>query len=159
MKLKLKRATRTPYSEEILLYDLDSLDSEGLAPSFGKLDVHYVDDQIVGTLLISESFALAYRQPGGNDGQVALDGLLNQILSEVSEPIGVSATYAIEVYYPSFASQGFYSNYEDDRAEIGASRSGAQYHPDSDPAPQVSRTDLIPPPPREDDFAARLRQP
>jgi hypothetical protein len=153
MKLKLKRATRTPYSEQILIYDLENLDAEGEPVQIGQLDAHYVDDQIVGTLLISQEFAEGYRQINGDGsrGQTALDNLVSEILAELSEPVGVSGTYAFEVYYPSFTSHGLFSNYpEDDEADYameGETTSGQIPPPPNPYAPQ-----------QDDDFSRRLRE-
>ena len=52
MNIKLRRTARTSHSEEIAIFDADNRDEEGEAMHIGKIDVHYVEDQIVGTLLI-----------------------------------------------------------------------------------------------------------
>lgn len=120
MNLKLKRTTRTPYSEEISIFDADTRDDNDDAVSIGKLDVHYLDDQIVGTLLIWQEYATGYRQLHGPGSEETLDTLIDAILAEVSDPLGVPAEYGIEVYYPSATDQSFASNYsdEDDEDEL-----------------------------------------
>ncbi|HMA35937.1 MAG TPA: hypothetical protein VKY74_15850 [Chloroflexia bacterium] len=112
MNLKLRRTARTPYSEEISIFDADVKGEDDEPVNIGKLDVHYVEDQIVGTLLIwaeyAQNFATAQR---GTD--MTMTDLIDEILDEVSEPLGVSAEYGIEVYYPRLDQHEFVSNYED----------------------------------------------
>ena len=178
MKLKLKRSTRTPYSEEILVYDFDNLDAEENPAQIGKLDVHYIEDQIVGTLLISQEFAEGYGRAhgGGSRGQAALDDLISEVIAEVSEPVGVSGTYAVEVYYAPFSSQGFFSNYVGDEAGEAENLEGEYARSDYDAASdyQIDEHDsaltppTVPPGPsivspldphrEEDDFSRRLRE-
>jgi hypothetical protein len=155
MNLKLKRTTRTPYSEEISIYDMETLDANDEPVSIGKIDLHYVEDQVVGTLLIWQEFATGYRQAHGSGSQETLDDLIGAVLAELTEPVGVSATYAVEVYYPSFTGQGFTSNYPDD----GEDETAESVPPDADPAMEMEEGDDYEEeePPR-DDFADRLRQ-
>ena len=112
MNLKLRRSTRTPHSEEISIFDTDVKDEDDEPVRIGKLDVHYVDDQIVGTLLIwaeyATNFATAQR---GTD--MTMPDLIDQILEEISEPLGVPAEYGIEVYYPRLDQHEFVSNYDE----------------------------------------------
>ncbi len=112
MTIKLKRASRTPYSEEITIQFTDIRHLEGEEANIGKLDVHYLGDQIVGTLLIWQEHATAFSQAG-----IDIDEVINEILTEVSEPIGVPSEYGIEIYYPSLAKQDFVSNYADDEPD------------------------------------------
>lgn len=114
MNLKLKRVVRTPYSEEIAIFDGDTRDASDSAVSIGKLEVHFLSDQIVGTLLIWSEFAQGYRATHGPGSDETLDDVIDAILSEVSETLGVSAEYGIEVFYPSVTNQSFVSNYADD---------------------------------------------
>ncbi len=121
MNLKLKRMVRTPHSEQITLFDADMRDENGDAVSIGKLEVHYLPDQIVGTLLIWQEYATGYARLHGPGSEDALDALIEQALAEVSEPLGVPAEYGIEVYYPSVSGHSFVSNYADEGEEdIGA---------------------------------------
>lgn len=163
MNLKLKRTTRTPYSEEISIYDIDTRDAADQPVSIGKIDVHYIDDQVVATLLIWEEFATGFRQSNGSGSGMTLDALIDEILTEVSEPVGVSATYAVEVYYPSFSGQGFVSNYPDDEDEDDTSdeelaedefaseeEEAAALEGEELPEEETTR--------KEDDFASRLKQ-
>jgi hypothetical protein len=74
--------------------------------NIGKLDVHYVEDQIVGTLLVWAEYAGRLNADQRTD-------LIDEILDEVSEPLGVSAEYGIEVYYPRLEQHEFVSNYDE----------------------------------------------
>jgi hypothetical protein len=114
MNVKLKRVVRTPHSEEISIFDSDTRDENDDAVSIGKLEVHYLSDQIVGTLLIWSEFAQGYNATHGPGSDETLDDVIDAILSEVAETLGVPAEYGIEVYYPSVANQSFFSNYADD---------------------------------------------
>jgi len=147
MNIKLKRTTRTPYSEEITIFDADNRDAEDSAVSIGKLDVHYLDDQIVGTLLIWQEYATGFNRMHTPGSDVTIDTLIDDILTEVSEPMGVPAEYGIEVFYPSVSSQGFFSNYSDEDSE---GNEGSQVMSDSDHELEESET-------RQDDFAKRLQ--
>ena len=145
MTIKLKRASRTAYSEEITILFSDSRHMGGEEANIGKLDVHYLGDQIVGTLLIWQEHANAFPQSG-----IELDELINEILTEISEPIGVPSEYGIEIYYPSLAKQDFVSNYADDEPE----RSGDAFAVSgSEDAGEESANEG----PLEDDFAKQLR--
>ena len=112
MNLKLRRSARTPHSEEISIFDTDVKDENEERVNIGKLDVHYVDDQIVGTLLIwaeyASNFATAQRGT-----PMTMTDLIDEILDEVSEPLGVAAEYGIEVYYPRLDQHEFVSNYDE----------------------------------------------
>src|SRR5438045_6551686 len=110
MNLKLKVTARTPHSEEIAVFDADTRDENDKAVNMGKLDIHYVGDQIVGTLLIWQEYATGYNRTHGAGSDQTMDGLIDQILAEVSEPIGVPAEYGIEVYYPCMQHHDFINN-------------------------------------------------
>lgn len=114
MFIKLKRASRTAHSEEIAIQFADERHLNGDEVNIGKLDVHYLGDQIVGTLLIWQEHANAFSQAGSG---IEIDEVINQILTEISEPIGVPSEYGIEIYYPSLAKQDFISNYADDEPD------------------------------------------
>ena len=154
MNLKLTRSTRTPYSEEISIYDMETRDENDEPVSIGKIDVHYLDDQVVGTLLIWQEFATGYRQAHTPGSPESLDSLIDEILAEVSDPVGVSATYAVEVFYPPFAGQGFVSNYPDDEN----SDSGAPTVNDEEMGTAGEEVYDADEEPKENDFADKLRQ-
>jgi len=162
MNIKLKRTTRTPYSEEISIYDIDTRDLNDQPVSIGKIDVHYVDDQVVATLLLWEEFAAGFRQSGVSETGMTLDEVIDEILTEVSDPVGVSATYAVEVYYPSFSGQGFVSNYPDEDEESEDSKeelSEDEYLADEEEQAETGEEEYTDEQDRkEDEFADRLRQ-
>lgn len=51
VNLKAKRLIRTPYSEQYALFDLNRTDENYDPLSVGKLDLHYTQHGIYGTLL------------------------------------------------------------------------------------------------------------
>ncbi len=112
MNLKLRRSARTPYSEEISIFDADVKDEQEEPTNIGKLDLHYVDDQIVGTLLIWAEYAANFATAQRGTPMTMTD-LIDQILDEISEPLGVPAEYGIEVYYPRLDQHEFVSNYDE----------------------------------------------
>ena len=173
IRVRLKRATRTLHSEQMLIYDIDNLNEEEEPVQIGQLDVHYVDDQVVGTLLIAQEYADGKRQLlGVNMGQAALDNMISEVLAEVSEPVGVPGTYAFEVYYASFSNHGFFSNYDGDaivQEEQEALPAEDEYDYDmegeevvEEPAASEEQLEHSGPglfePRKDDDFGRRLRE-
>jgi len=88
--------------------------------------VHYVGDQIVGTLLIWQEYATGFNRTHAPGSDVTMDTLIDEILSEISEPLGVPVEYGIEVYYPSVQNHYFVSNYSDEDEEE-AGEEGAEW--------------------------------
>jgi hypothetical protein len=117
MNLKLKRVARTPYSEQIAIFDADSRDENDNAVNIGKLDLHFVDDQIIGTLLIWDEYAYGFNRLHGPGSEENMDTLIDDILTEATEPLGIPSEYGIEVYYPSAMNHSFVSNYADEDEE------------------------------------------
>ncbi|MDQ6694642.1 MAG: hypothetical protein M3014_09520 [Chloroflexota bacterium] len=111
MNIKLKRTARTAQSEEILIFDAGSPDANNQPANIGKLDVHYLEDQVVGTLLIWQEYATGFNRVHGPGSEVTMDTLIDEILTEVTEPTGVAGEYGIEVYFPSIQNYQFISNY------------------------------------------------
>src|SRR5215212_12093551 len=56
MQLKLRRVVRTPRSEKIALFDLDERDDANQPVNFGLLHVHYLEDEVSGTLLLAPAY-------------------------------------------------------------------------------------------------------
>ncbi len=112
MKLKLHRTVRTPHSEEIYVYDLDEKDDAGEPLDIGKMDLHYTEDQIVGTLLLWQDWQ------EGVGASLDLQAVVDEILEEISEPLGVPAEYDIEYYLCNRDSRQFVSNIDDDFDEM-----------------------------------------
>jgi hypothetical protein len=103
MNLKLKRLVRTPTSEQYAVQDADQKGDDGQSACIGKLDLHYTDDGTYGTLLIWQGFA-------SNLSEDALQILLDDILTDFAEPMGVSGEYVIEYFSPSLESYSVHSN-------------------------------------------------
>lgn len=129
MNLKLKRTIRTPYSEEINVFDAEMLDANNEASSIGKVTLHYLDDQIVGTLLIWQEYATGFNRLHPPGSEVSMDDLIDSILSEVSEPLGLPSDYGIEVYFPLVSNQQFVSNYADEEPDAEIPERGSSEEP------------------------------
>ncbi len=151
MNLKLKRTTRTPSSEEMLIFDTDSQDETGEAVNIGKTDIHYLDDQIVGTLLIWEEFAVGYNRLHAPGSEETMDDLIDLIMSEISDPVGVSSEYGIEVYFPSIQNYRFVGNYAGEGEEDLDSLEGPLYEPEYDESTAQDDDEDA------DDFSKQLR--
>ena len=154
MNIKLKRVVRTPHSEEIAIFDTDTRDENEAAVNIGKLEVHYLEDQVVGTLLLWQEFTkgFAVTYPPGSD--LTMDDVIDRILSEITEPLGVAGEYGIEIYYPSVSNQGFVSNYavtgdEDEEGDEYAETEGEEYEEEQG-LPEGE--------PRDDDYFRKLQQ-
>ncbi len=117
MNLMLRRSTRTATSEEILIFDTDNRDANGAAVNIGKIDVHYLEDQVVGTLLLWNEFITGFDQAHGPEDDESLDVVIHQIMTEITDTLGVPSEYGIEVYYPSVQNYQFVSSYADDEEE------------------------------------------
>lgn len=154
MNLNLKRVVRTPYSEEIAIFDANTRDEHEQAVNIGKLEVHYLSDQVVGTLLIWQEFATGYNRTHGPGSDETMDDLIGAILSEVTEPLGLPTEYGIEIYFPSITNHSFASNYTDDD-EMGETGEGEEDTDDKDGADD-QEADTNTRQPRDDDFYNKL---
>ncbi len=103
MNIKLQRVVRTPASEEMVIRDLDQQDREGAARTVGKLDLHFAEEGVYGTLLLWPDVLDTMAKD-------ALDGFVDGIISEVTDLVGVSETYNIELYDPDLKRYKVYSN-------------------------------------------------
>ena len=52
MNLKLKRLVRTTNSEQYALFDLDQVGTDDQPLTIGKLDLHYTNEGMYGTILL-----------------------------------------------------------------------------------------------------------
>src|SRR5881394_2901093 len=147
MNIKLKTTARTANSEEIAIFDADTRDESGNAVNIGKLDAHFVDDQVVGTLLIWQEYATGFNRTHGPGSDVTMDTLIDEILTQISEPLGVPGDYGIEVYYPSITNHQFVSNYADEDAETEGE--DEEYSEDYDEEEEEPKD--------EDEFARQLQ--
>ena len=118
MNIKLRRTARTPYSEEIAIFDAEAQDENGDTLNIGKIDVHYVEDQIVGTMLIWAEYVQNFNHAHGAESDETITDVIDEILAEICEPLGVAPEYGIEVYYPRQAQHEFVANYDEDEEDL-----------------------------------------
>jgi hypothetical protein len=81
-----------------------------------------------------------------------MDDVIDRILSEITEPLGVAGEYGIEIYYPSVSNQGFVSNYAvtgDEEGDEDAETEGEEYEEEQG-LPEGE--------PRDDDYFRKLQQ-
>lgn len=104
MNIKLQRVVRTALSEEIVIRDLDQLDRENTPRTIGKLDVHFTDEGVYGTLLLWPEAIEAM-------SKADVDAFVQEnIIEELTGSIGVAETYNIELYSPDMKRYKLYSN-------------------------------------------------
>ncbi len=104
MTIRLQRVVRTAASEEIVIRDTDQVDKDGTPRTIGKLDVHYTEEGVYGTLLLWPEFM-------ETKAKADLDGFIqDSIIDELTAPIGVAETYNIELYGPDMKRYKLYSN-------------------------------------------------
>jgi hypothetical protein len=114
MNLRPKRLVRTPYSEQYALFDADRTDDNFDPLSVGKLDIHYTQHGIYGTLLFWEESCK----------HLPWDDVLRWaelFVADVQAPMGVPGEYAIEFFCPALEQYELLSNIE---SEEGLSSSG-----------------------------------
>jgi len=75
----------------------------------GKMDVHYTTDQIVGTVLFWKDWHASEAAASPN-----LQPIVDEVLEELAEPLGVSGEYDIEYYICDRDSRQFVSNIDDE---------------------------------------------
>jgi hypothetical protein len=114
MNLKLRRLVRTPSSEQYALFDLDRTNEDYDPLSLGKVDLHYTDEGIYGTFLL-------WQEAIGDLPPEQVQRLVEILLQEMCEPMGLPAFYAIEFFSPTQASYVLYSS-EDTRGDSEARR-------------------------------------
>lgn len=106
MRLRIKRKVRTSSSEQWTLFDLDQTDENEGPQNIGKLDLHYDTDMIYATLLLWSEFTENY-QPG------TVQAMIDDLLDELTEPIGVPADYSLDYFSPSLEGYKFFTNFEE----------------------------------------------
>lgn len=94
MNLKLKRLVRTPSSEQYALFDLDQKDADDQPLTIGKLDLHYTNEGLYGTLLLWDDSARQLRPRVRRD-------FIHALLREVAQPMGVPNEYVVEFFAPT----------------------------------------------------------
>lgn len=94
MNLKLKRLVRTHSSEQYALFDLDQMNAEHQPTTIGKLDIHYTDEGMYGTILLWDDLSRA-------KGSTERKELVQILLDEISTPMGVPNEYVFEFFVPT----------------------------------------------------------
>ena len=115
MNLKTARLVRTPHSEQYALFDLDRTDENFDPLSVGKLDIHYTQQGLYGTLLFWE-------EADAGDSWEDIVAQAELLLAEFQTPMGVPAEYAIEFFTPSLKKYELLSNIDpaDASADAGS---------------------------------------
>lgn len=103
MNLKLKRLVRTPSSEQYALFDLEQADAAGLPMTIGKLDLHYTNEGVYGTILLWDD--ASRRMTAAQRG-----AFIRALLGEVTQPMGVPNEYVVEFFAPTLAEYELYHN-------------------------------------------------
>jgi hypothetical protein len=110
MRLRIKRKVRTSSSEQWTLFDLDQRDESGGPQNIGKLDMHYDTDMVYATLLL-------WSEVTDNLEESTVQAIIDDLLDEMIEPIGVPADYSLDYFSPSLEAYKFFTNYEDEEGE------------------------------------------
>jgi hypothetical protein len=110
MNLKLRRLVRTPSSEQYALFDLDRTDDDYDPISVGKIDLHYTDDGVYGTFLM-------WKGPVKDLPADQLHLLVEVILQELGEAMGLPGFYAVEFFTPDLESYVLHTSDQEDREE------------------------------------------
>lgn len=110
MNIKMRRLVRTPSSEQYALFDPDRTDANYDPLSIGKLDLHYTIDGIYGTFLLWKE--VVQDLPAGQ-----IEAIVETILQELAEPMGLPSFYAVEFFSPDLASYQLHSDDLEDEAE------------------------------------------
>jgi hypothetical protein len=106
MNLKLRRLVRTSASEQYAIFDLDRTDEDYDPISVGKVDLHYTDQGVYGTFLMWKDAVADL--PGD---QLRL--LVEVILHEVSEAMGLPSFYAVEFFTSDLEDYALHTNQEE----------------------------------------------
>jgi hypothetical protein len=103
MNLKLRRLVRTPTSEQYALFDLDKIDENYEPTSAGKVDLHFVSEAVYGTFLLWNDVAAGISAAEARS-------LVLGILTELCEPMGLPAEYAVEFFSPDLGHYELFTN-------------------------------------------------
>ncbi|MEI6044915.1 MAG: hypothetical protein WCS37_11225 [Chloroflexota bacterium] len=126
MRLKIKRKVRTSSSEQWTLFDLDQADDSNGPQNIGKVDLHYDSEMVYATLLIWSELTETL-EPG------TIQAIIEDLLDEMIEPIGVPADYSLDYFSPSLESYKFLTNFEEleedeeEEKESGTSSNGNRW--------------------------------
>lgn len=103
MNLKLRRLVRTPASEQYAIFDLDRTDDAYDPISVGKVDLHYTAEGVYGTFLM-------WKDVVGDLPGDQLRLLVEVILHEVGEAMGLPSFYAVEFFTPDREGYALHTN-------------------------------------------------
>jgi hypothetical protein len=115
VNLKLKRLVRTVSSEQYALFDLDQLNEEDDQPmTIGKLDLHYTNEGVYGTLLLWDSASRQLRPAVRRE-------FIHALLREITQPMGIPNEYVVEFFAPTLHEYEVFHNVAlvDEEAEEG----------------------------------------
>lgn len=115
MNLKLRRLVRTPTSEQYALFDLDRTDDDYDPISIGKVDLHYTEQGLYGTFLMWKE--AVEHLPAD---QVQL--LVEAILQELGEAMGLPSFYAVEFFTPDLESYLLHTSEDEEEGGEEAAR-------------------------------------
>ncbi len=93
MNLKLKRLVRTNTSEQYALFDLDQSDQDDQPLTIGKVDLHYTNEGVYGTLLLWDESTRQLRPAQRR-------AFVEAILGEITQPMGVPNEFVVEFFMP-----------------------------------------------------------
>ncbi|MFN2225069.1 MAG: hypothetical protein ACK2UY_02160 [Anaerolineae bacterium] len=125
MNLKLRRLVRTPSSEQYAIFDLDRTDDAYDPLSVGKIDLHYAGEGVYGTFLMWKGVVKDLPTD-----QVNL--LVEVILQELGEAMGLPSFYAVEFFTPDLKSYVFHTS-EDGATQPRPGDEGAGEEADASP--------------------------
>ncbi|MEM7132130.1 MAG: hypothetical protein AAF702_37840 [Chloroflexota bacterium] len=106
MNLKLKRLVRTQSSEQYALFDLDQRDSRQQPMTIGKLDMHYTNEGVYGTILFWDQ--QSRKLPEGQRKR-----LIQSLLREITQPMGVPNEFVVEYFAPRLDEYHVFHNLDD----------------------------------------------
>lgn len=139
MNLKLKRLVRTSSSEQYALFDLDQLDRYQQPETIGKLDMHYTQEGMYGTVLLWGELSELMDQ-----GQRRK--LVRALLEEIAQPMGIPNEYVVEFFAPTLDEYEVFHNVagEEESDETDGAANGEAADERSEPRSSASS----PPPDR-----------
>ena len=109
INLRLRRLVRTPHSEQFALYRADA----SPASTAGKIDLHFTQDGVFGTLLVWDEELLGWDDE-------TLDGFLRGLVEDLVEPQGMAEMYAVECFAPTLDTYRFFTNASEGEMENAA---------------------------------------
>ncbi|NPA91720.1 MAG: hypothetical protein GXO55_09790 [Chloroflexi bacterium] len=106
MDLRLRRLVRTPYSEQFTLYR----DVDDEVETVGKIDLHYTDDGVYGTLLLWQAAV-----EGWDVEQI--QEFVEALVEDLCEPSGMPEDYVIEFFAPDLDTYLYFTRTQDDEGD------------------------------------------